>query len=724
MKIHLRHSILFFLLVFGAATSVNSQVVPVAVQGFIYNNQSQALPSYPVHIVVDSAFGGAAFTYTSTVTSGPVGYYCDTVLLPAGTYFAIVTVYVYDCNNQIQSNMQVFTPPTPLPLINFAICTQVTPLAYQATFDSVNTWYTDTTNIWQLGTPNASIINTAYSAPNAWATVLNGNYPNNSNAYLYTPVFNTMGLGAFDTLVLSFRHWMAVADAGDYGQVEYSVNGGMSWYQLGFYQDPFGTNWVNQVGGGLHFFNYTNSGWMLSSYKLLPAIFNAQPAIQFRFKFFSNSSGVSNGWAIDNFGLNTIPFPPNSVLITQILYPVNDTFTGTSIHPTISLKNKGSNTLTLIPLVINISGLVTAFDVWQGTLLPGDSTLFTFTTPYVVPSGPYNLCIQSQMAGPMATTWNSTLCKSFAGMVSPFGYLYGLLSTPSGAAGPSEVYLIQHDSLAGTLTAIDTVLSIDSAGVTRYAFPGVMPGTYLVKAAMLPANPNYAASMPTYHASSLFWNQATTIQVLANTFTQGNISYIQGINPGGPGFIGGLVSQGANKGPGDPIAGVQMLLLDANNGDQPVAVVYSDAAGVFGFTNISYGTYKVYAEMINKTTIPVVVTIDATTPSTDGIKVVVGTTVISYIDDHQGFSAGNAGPLYPNPTAGNSTIELSILRSATISAEVFDLAGKLIYAETLTLPAGNTTVTIESEQLGAGSYLLILKHSDGSRMIRKLVKTN
>ena len=52
---------------------------------------------------------------------------------------------------------------------------------------------------------------------------------------------------------------------------------------------------------------------------------------------------------------------------------------------------------------------------------------------------------------------------------------------------------------------------------------------------------------------------------------------IHGDNPGGPGFIGGLISEGANftgsddsrSGDGDPLENVTMLLLDEN--DNPVA---------------------------------------------------------------------------------------------------------------------------------------------------------
>jgi PKD repeat protein len=360
----------------------------------------------------------------------------------------------------------------------------------------------------------------------------------------------------------------------------------------------------------------------------------------------------------------------------------------------------------------------------------GDGTTATASTmanllhTYPAP-GIYYVCLTMQVTNAATSTvvCTDTWCDSvLVGSASPTGFLYGMLSANGAAAGASAVYLIQHNTLLGILTAVDTTLSIDSAGVTLYYFPNITPGNYLVKAAMLPSNPSYASNMPTYHASALYWNQAGTINVLPNGLTQANISYIQGVNPGGPGFIGGLISQGANKGPGDPVTGVQVMLLDANNGDQPVAVVYSDAAGVFGFTNIPYGTYKVYAEMINKTTVPVVVTIDATTPSTDGIQIVVGSSWISSISKAETFAAGVVGNIHPNPASGVCYLDIRAERAGIVELAVADLTGKVIRTQRVDLQPGLNKVKLDAETLGGGVYLVTVTAEDGTRAIRRLIR--
>jgi PKD repeat protein len=339
--------------------------------------------------------------------------------------------------------------------------------------------------------------------------------------------------------------------------------------------------------------------------------------------------------------------------------------------------------------------------------------------------GTYVACITIVVTDIAATTvvCQDTFCTAVVagGSPNPTGFLYGMLTAGTGAAGPSEVYLIENNTLLGTLIAIDTTYSIDSSGVTSYYFPNIQPGNYLVKAAMLPVNPNYAANMPTYHQSALFWNQATTVNVAANSFTQANISYIAGVNPGGPGFIGGLISQGANKGAGDPIPGVQVMLLDVNNGDKPVAVRFSDALGAFGFSNIPYGTYKVYAEMINKTTYPTIVTINAATPSTDGIKIIVGNQVISSINPSDNTFSGQVGAIHPNPSHELCYIPLNLNHRQEITLQISDLAGKTIRSSSYSLYSGQQSVEIDTGTLIQGVYFVTIIDANGQKATRKLV---
>ncbi len=588
-------------------------------------------------------------------------------------------------------------------------------------FEGGNFWYTSANAVnWQLGDPSGSIINTAYSPTNAWVTNLSGHYINYADEYLYSPFFDFSGFAGFDTVRLSFYHYLAT-QPGDFGRVQYSVNGGQTWANLGFHTDPLGTNWYNVVTGGQHYFSHQDTGWMESSYRLPPSTFNGQPQVQFRFHFVSTASGTSEGWAIDDFRLS-LP-PPNMVVVSDILFPVQDTIPGTPIYPVVRLRNQSSNTFTMIPLEVRINGLLVNSGLWTGSLPPGDSTTYSFTSPYTVPVGPYQLCINTDImfpSPPMSTVY----CRNFTGLPIPpnHGYLHGLLTTPTGAAGPSEVWLIQYDSLTGILSALDTVLSQDSAGVTTYHFSQVPPGNYLVKAALLPVNPGYASHIPSYHQSSLFWHQADTIQVTAGNIHQASVEFIQGINPGGPGFIGGLVTQGANKAPGDPIEGVIVLLLDELNGGQPVAYDVSGIDGRFGFSNIPLGTYSVYAEVPGKLTTPPVVSIDANNPIHDKVEIVVGSNIVFYVRHTTKSLADLIGNPYPNPANEWFRVPVRFRENTTLITTLSDLAGRRVYEEVQYLTSGEVEMTIDVSALQAGVYFFTVTTDDGASITRKLVK--
>jgi hypothetical protein len=73
------------------------------------------------------------------------------------------------------------------------------------------------------------------------------------------------------------------------------------------------------------------------------------------------------------------------------------------------------------------------------------------------------------------------------------------------------------------------------------------------KAALLPGTPFYDDYLPSYYSGSLLWSGATPLLPLSNASWWGGcniphfyIDLIPGQNPVGPGFIGGLVREGAN----------------------------------------------------------------------------------------------------------------------------------------------------------------------------------
>lgn len=264
----------------------------------------------------------------------------------------------------------------------------------------------------------------------------------------------------------------------------------------------------------------------------------------------------------------------------------------------------------------------------------------------------------------------------------------------------ATVYLVKFDSLHNILIVVDSTHT-DSHG--RYYFLNVSKGNYLVKAALQSNSPDYNDYMPTYHLRQLNWSNANYVNVSTDSMYFANIQMIPGNNPGGPGFIGGNVYHGANKKDEEPIEGVLVFLLTAN--DDPVAYTYTNNEGRYEFNNIEYGTYKVYAEVINLPTFPPYVTISANEPEVDDLILTVNSSGV--------FTGLKAVPkndfvsqLYPNPARNELHLSFKFNLTADVKLTIFDLTGRKVLLETQNILNADNKMTINIENLAVGLYLL------------------
>ncbi len=235
-------------------------------------------------------------------------------------------------------------------------------------------------------------------------------------------------------------------------------------------------------------------------------------------------------------------------------------------------------------------------------------------------------------------------------------------SAISGSNGVHALlYLIRYDAAqGGTLTGVDTVETYSWTNSSAIGqFNDVQPGHYLIKAALLPGSNGYADHLPTYYGNSLLWSDATTYTysglVSVNTWPQqAHILLTPGQNPGGPGFIGGLVSDGANftggggehRGEGDPVGGISIVLTLPDG--TPVAHATTDANGQYSFPNLAWGTYVLTIDVPGLTPVSTTVTIGPGQPSATGInfKIDDDSAAVSGTDD---LGAAGFVKIFPNP---------------------------------------------------------------------------
>lgn len=152
---------------------------------------------------------------------------------------------------------------------------------------------------WEKGFP--AKIGAAHSGNNAWMTKITADslYHGMEQAALFTPIFDV------DTGIvyhLKFWHWLKSEKYHDGGNVEYSFDGGGTWYPLGYvkkgdstwYNTPFVTA-LDQIRGG---WTDTTAGW---AYAERYVTFGNYEKLILRFRFGSDYDINDLGWAIDDF---------------------------------------------------------------------------------------------------------------------------------------------------------------------------------------------------------------------------------------------------------------------------------------------------------------------------------------------------------------------------------------------------------------------------------------
>ncbi len=328
-----------------------------------------------------------------------------------------------------------------------------------------------------------------------------------------------------------------------------------------------------------------------------------------------------------------------------------------------------------------------------------------------------NVVTQPGNYGLTVTDANGCLTQDSVDVTITGTNLYGTITTSTQTPlAYQKVYLVNYNPVDGTLNGVDTVLT-DQNGF--YYFCGLNTITsYFVKAA--PDSADYPNEIPTYADSSLVWNNATPFYTATAGPYQVDFSTIGGPNPGGPGFIGGLISQGANKnnGPGDPVAGLRVFLVDAST-EAVVGFSDTDSNGYFSIGNLPYGTYKVVPDQpyVDETNVPEI-TLNSSNAQPDSLDFRLFSTHLDlYLPTLLNPSASAfTFTVSPNPVAEHAYLQLDLHEIQTLKIDLYDIHGKKL--STLfegNLQAGQYQQSWQPQE-AAGIYFIRLEGNGVSQM--------
>jgi PKD repeat protein len=292
-------------------------------------------------------------------------------------------------------------------------------------------------------------------------------------------------------------------------------------------------------------------------------------------------------------------------------------------------------------------------------------------------------------------------------------------STAAPLAG-EKVYLIRHDTMAQALIAVDSIFT-DANGY--YFFCNVVDTLVFLKAA--PDSANYPFEMPTYADTTLFWNNAITFYPLVQSPFVHDFQTRFGANPGGPGFIGGLITQGANKvsAVGDPVPGLMVFLRDRNTGDV-LGFRISDGNGYFSFGGIPLGDYEIVPDKpgVSTSNVPQL-SLTAQAPVRDSLDLRLHSTYLELVVASAvgpGLTGFNAG-VSPSPFRDFTWLNLELEDGGLVDVRVLDLQGRVVgevYGGGMV--AGKNQIRL-GDGLGIGVYFVEVR-VDERLVVMRIVK--
>lgn len=264
-----------------------------------------------------------------------------------------------------------------------------------------------------------------------------------------------------------------------------------------------------------------------------------------------------------------------------------------------------------------------------------------------------------------------------------------------------KLWLIEFDSTTNILSAVD---SVEITGTPHYMFYNVTTTKlYRVKAAII-NDTTGAGFVPTYHDSSVRWDSATAFY-----WTNGydslhrHVHMRAGTPTSGPGFIGGNVANGANKGTSGGYGGLQVMLFDATT-NKFIKHVTTDANGDFSFKDLPYGSYKVHPEELGFNTQNWTISLTSSTPALNNIyfeRSLKNKTLKQISVGIEDVPAARQFSVYPNPVRNTLTLKLKDKGDAYVN--ICDMGGRSVYTATLKVANGIASAGL---QLAGGVYLL------------------
>jgi len=317
----------------------------------------------------------------------------------------------------------------------------------------------------------------------------------------------------------------------------------------------------------------------------------------------------------------------------------------------------------------------------------------------------------SSCSAPVTATANVT--------VTALDGISGNVIFSSGYSGDVKVWLITFNPGTSMLEAIDSTTVYCSGTSVYYQFQYLSTDSFRVKAAVPDSTGILITGpIPTYHDSSFYWYSASVIahDTLASDINE-NINMLYGSTTSGPGFIGGNVYTGANRNTsgsgGIPVVGLHIVAINTVT-NTIAGMVSTDATGAYSFSALPYGTYTIFPDSLNYTTMAYTnITISASAPSYSGagfIQHTISNTITPIAEAVNNVAVSNSTvSAFPNPTNGRLNVQWNEKTAEKSTISITDITGREVYHTTVNMTQGTGMTAMDLSTLTNGIYMISTK---------------
>jgi hypothetical protein len=651
----------------------------------VIENTVSPVPGQAVIITIDSSSVG--FSYQNTVYTDESGYYEDVVEIPGFSGYEYVQASTYDsCLGYYQYNAAVIMPGATLPSLDFFLCNSVQP--------ECQAWFYyfqyNPSDPYTFAFENMSMGN---------YTEVSWDFGDSTYSNEMYPIHTFPGEGTYYVCL--------------------TISDGMECYSTY-------CEFVYTIGSG----NDCESFILPTNMYGLTVDFEGYTVSQYETEYtWEFGDGVT---ATGQYVSHTYPSPGMYTVFLQTIDAMGcsfQTFTQIWLDSTnqgncssyFFYEQSDSLTFTFSGMIYLDNGAIypdssaTYFwDFGDGTTGSGQTITHTFGEN---PAGSYNVCLTATLVMPDGTACTSIYCEPvllMPGSFDIFGFVY---LGNNLVADQAIVHLMSMDTTWQGVVEVQST-TIDSGGYYHFADLQMYNSRlYFVQAELTEGSAYYGQYLPTYHLSSLNWEEAMPILPLMNW--PADVFMIAGSQmESGNGSITGTVT---NLGARSFIYDVEVVLMNGDN--TPLIYTRSDEQGNFSFSQLAYGTYVIHAEIMGIHTIQAAVTLSEQQPEASvEVQVNGGEANVVFGVDENNISLGQVGEIYPNPVHDNALIDIKVKKPANVEISLMGINGQRLRAEGLHLEAGTQSIKIITDQLPDGIYLMKIVSDQGDVVSRKFMK--